>query len=984
MFSMTVLLIILGILGEAKMAADVGVIQAATVVVFLAFGTNARNIILSKSESITLFQLFKFRIIIVFPLALVAYFLSKGFIELANEITFFLILRRCVEWIVELQISDRELHDDKKYGYIYSGIQVIAFIGLLASIKMEGENHYLIFLILWAISPGCQLIAFTKSMFHTKSDKKISWSVFMPHLGATWIIAISTYVFRILIILLVGKVLGGLLFSAYAIGGMINAVYAYALGPTIVARTNGNSSIQEWNFTKLVLLLLVMSGSLIALFSTYFIEFKLPETQFYCLAIGFSLIGSGIMLLSQKKRIQMLQIDKESVFVPDVLANILIISSVPILYYLLGYQVLIILFLLNSIINYSIYTIPSIYINSHENLKAKSIIQLITLSKIQICVLLFLFIPVFFQIDGQVIFNNVVMIYNYSGEITKLPLPLSAIACFIGLFFLIRYKKCHLSTIFLFSYFVMMIIAIFISSSNNTEGELEKFIFLIQSILPVFALVVGESYVDPMQSKYSFEAIFLYVIAIIIPLEVIATLEQSTGILTPYLYKFSLYQHLQYMPVIFIGAYLLSLNSLCDNYKARILLFILAPFIGIYTVFSFSNLAMILLLLGMVFSLFTLMKNGQGRFSGTVFLTILIFVILAINFDKINYYDYESKSKNFIAQKNAYFESKKTFIPLIFRPNVIPEIDRNLYDIAFKEYRNENFEKAFEKFSALATQKKSGTDAAMYYLADLYYAGKGVPQDYQKAIFWYTKAAEIGFPYAMIQLAKSYEDGKGIKQDYQKAIFWYTEAAKMGLSTAMNRLSIIYSEGKIALKNERKSLLWKNNANEQAVIDLMYHEQNSASINKNSQYYINSLYKDEALLSIDKSAFINWRLNIWNIYWESIVKSPLTFLFGQEVAEHKKTLSSAHNYYLDVMYHFGFISLLPILALMLYTFILIYRSKSNLISSPALLALTFLVVFYLLIDNSLKVGLRQPYSGIITFFLWGVLLKKLQKLNFGK
>jgi len=30
-----------------------------------------------------------------------------------------------------------------------------------------------------------------------------------------------------------------------------------------------------------------------------------------------------------------------------------------------------------------------------------------------------------------------------------------------------------------------------------------------------------------------------------------------------------------------------------------------------------------------------------------------------------------------------------------------------------------------------------------------------------------------------------------------------------------------------------------------------------------------------------------------------------------------------------------------------------------------------------LIDNSLKVGFRQPYPGIIMFFLWGVLLNRL-------
>jgi hypothetical protein len=35
------------------------------------------------------------------------------------------------------------------------------------------------------------------------------------------------------------------------------------------------------------------------------------------------------------------------------------------------------------------------------------------------------------------------------------------------------------------------------------------------------------------------------------------------------------------------------------------------------------------------------------------------------------------------------------------------------------------------------------------------------------------------------------------------------------------------------------------------------------------------------------------------------------------------------------------------------------------------------VLFLILTDNSLKVGMRQPYPGILTFFFWGVLLSRL-------
>jgi hypothetical protein len=61
---------------------------------------------------------------------------------------------------------------------------------------------------------------------------------------------------------------------------------------------------------------------------------------------------------------------------------------------------------------------------------------------------------------------------------------------------------------------------------------------------------------------------------------------------------------------------------------------------------------------------------------------------------------------------------------------------------------------------------------------------------------------------------------------------------------------------------------------------------------------------------------------------------------------------------------------------------MIVTYRHEIFSSSSLLGMTFVVLILLLADNSLKVGLRQPYPGIITFFLWGVLLSRI--LSFRK
>ncbi len=55
----------------------------------------------------------------------------------------------------------------------------------------------------------------------------------------------------------------------------------------------------------------------------------------------------------------------------------------------------------------------------------------------------------------------------------------------------------------------------------------------------------------------------------------------------------------------------------------------------------------------------------------------------------------------------------------------------------------------------------------------MYYKGKGVEQDYKKAMEWYSKASQAGNFTAMGNIGFMYYNGQGVKQDYEKAMYWY-------------------------------------------------------------------------------------------------------------------------------------------------------------------------------------------------------------------
>lgn len=56
-------------------------------------------------------------------------------------------------------------------------------------------------------------------------------------------------------------------------------------------------------------------------------------------------------------------------------------------------------------------------------------------------------------------------------------------------------------------------------------------------------------------------------------------------------------------------------------------------------------------------------------------------------------------------------------------------------------YQKGDYVTALEEWKPLAEQ---GDAAAQFYLGVMYYYGRGVPQNYNEAVKWYTKAAEQG------------------------------------------------------------------------------------------------------------------------------------------------------------------------------------------------------------------------------------------------
>ena len=126
----------------------------------------------------------------------------------------------------------------------------------------------------------------------------------------------------------------------------------------------------------------------------------------------------------------------------------------------------------------------------------------------------------------------------------------------------------------------------------------------------------------------------------------------------------------------------------------------------------------------------------------------------------------------------------------------------------------------------------------------IYDKGKGVTQDYTKAVEWYRKAAEQGYANAQSNLGYMYSQGKGVTQDKAKAVEWYRKAAEQGYATGQNRLGVVYQDGKGVIQDYAKAVEWYRKAAEQG--------------NASGQSNLGRMYDDGKGVTEDDTKAVEW------------------------------------------------------------------------------------------------------------------------------
>ena len=122
----------------------------------------------------------------------------------------------------------------------------------------------------------------------------------------------------------------------------------------------------------------------------------------------------------------------------------------------------------------------------------------------------------------------------------------------------------------------------------------------------------------------------------------------------------------------------------------------------------------------------------------------------------------------------------------------------------------------------LIENAEAGDMRAQSSLACLYHEGDGVPQDDEKAFYWFSLAAEKGHAFAQNYLGMMYLDGRGVDEDFEEAFIWFLIAsnsslsccydAKKGLGNpyAQCNLALMYIEGNGVPESLERAAHWAN------------------------------------------------------------------------------------------------------------------------------------------------------------------------------
>ena len=122
-------------------------------------------------------------------------------------------------------------------------------------------------------------------------------------------------------------------------------------------------------------------------------------------------------------------------------------------------------------------------------------------------------------------------------------------------------------------------------------------------------------------------------------------------------------------------------------------------------------------------------------------------------------------------------------------------------------YERGDYRTAMAEWQSVAS---SGDATASYGIGQIYRLGKGVPyRDFEKAVYWYQRAAGRGHVPAQYEVARIQFEGLVVPRDIDEMMYWLWRAALSGHAESEVMLGAVYEYGEPGVTvNPTEALKW--------------------------------------------------------------------------------------------------------------------------------------------------------------------------------
>lgn len=929
--SITALLVLASLLGQQELGAEIGIISGATIATFHAFSANTRMLILARSETLPVQTILKWRLMLLAPLALGAGWLSMQAPGVAGPLIAALVLRRAVEWLNEVHLSDAEVRGDRGLALWFLAGQAALLATVVALLALRSPA-FLPALFAWAALPLAFSLPFLgRNLALRGRPPRVALVQLAGHSGSTAVSGLSIYAFRILLLLILGKAAAGDLFAAIAIGSLMGTLVANAIGPSVELQRSHRGETGLPGLIRLAVSGAAAAGLVIAFAADALAgtPFALGKSAFFWRTVGLSLIGGAVMVIAQFVRLRIIgSDDARDVLGPDVLMHMALLAAVPLLAIALGPAGLATIYLVNAVLAYAFYQSAALLRGPAPGaVSARDAVLVGILPAL-------VFLPLFFQLTGR-IYDASIALPDSGGVLRTLPLPLSVIACPLALLLIGRYARAALGYGFLFLAFACLTLALIASTHGQFDTATGKLLLLGQCVLPILALPCGMQYAELDRDGAALARAVAAVVATIVPTHLAATWLAGETLLVHRVFVFSIWQHLQYVPVVLALGYGVALTTLWPRRRLRVPLAALGLLVGVYAVAALSSLAMAAV--GASVLLFAVQYRGDR--DRLRFAAVVAGVPLAI----LGYLVPASANASF---QEKYPRLAEYAVFRALRCSAYPvNVTGGLLRGAGPGLRREV--KA-ESGRLVETHRCSAAGGATFVVTGELGSGTlrlGLMEEDR----WLAQRDVVAAGKFRVEIPA--ENG------------WVKGVIDYRVAPGERRLDVVF--GGIAFE---PGVLRGSEASPQLPAPVADPPAPGA-VGETLEPRVEALPKNLAE-----------RLGDWLLFSKLVFASPTTLFFGQERPLERSVRTSAHNYYIDMAFNFGIFGLIPVLALIALTARRIAAVRSALVRDTALSALLAAVLFIVLVDASFKVTLRQPFPGLAAFFLWGVLLARMRAL----